>query len=297
MSPSDIVYHSDMVYNMKIILSRSPKSRSLYKNGQNMVPRHVPFHILIGNEIGFKLFADHLVRELAVEGLLFLYHFMQIKHRLLQYNIINKQDIGLLLPINNTILSKSTSDLISPALRPVAGNDFSVSFGAGNHTPQAEGCVDIFTTLSFANLTPFHYKPQKVDSNTTNLATLNHQNSSSKSITPTIVSNNNNNMTNAQQINLSPVHEEVDKNENKCAIQQALATHTKQKDNNLVIHKHDRFSIVVTPVDDTVDIKDKHDQDILDKAWKELSPFAIAVQVAKRTNPISKNKGIMFIYV
>ena len=93
------------------------------------------------------------------------------------------------------------------------------------------------------------------------------------------------------------MHEEVDKNESKCAIQQALATHTKQKDNNLVIHKHDRFSIVVTPVDDTVDIKDKHDQDILDKAWKELSPFAIAVQVAKRTNPISKNKGIMFIYV
>ena len=44
---------------------------------------------VLSTKIGFKLFADHLVRELSIEHLFFLYEIMQLKYELLYQKYVS----------------------------------------------------------------------------------------------------------------------------------------------------------------------------------------------------------------
>ena len=56
----------------------------------------IPLPQILSMETGFKSFANHLVAELSVESLLFILESMQLKHEMMKFKLMSKEEVGWL---------------------------------------------------------------------------------------------------------------------------------------------------------------------------------------------------------
>eukprot|EP01083_Nonionella_stella_P136535 415497_1 len=73
---------------------------------QERVGQRLNLSDICRNQDTFDLFADHLVKEFAIENLAFILEVMQIKHEMITYKLLDADSVGFVIEIPTKILKK-----------------------------------------------------------------------------------------------------------------------------------------------------------------------------------------------